>query len=201
MIRDGSGIVCLCLTGRSAARRWNCPHGRREQQPVRHRLTVSIEAKTGVTTGVSAADRVRTIQVACDPVASRPTWPGPVTSSPARQGRRPARAPGHTEGAIDLIRLAGLPSRPPLVELMPDGRMAKGRRRTPAQRERTWWCSASPTWSGLTRWTPARQSFRSWPPAAWTGWPSRRGPPCLVICTDEAGHMGLTGPAAPALGR
>ena len=91
-------------------------------------FTVSIEARTGVTTGISAADRARTIRVAVDP-ASRPqdlVRPGHVFPLRARPNGVLERR-GQTEAAIDLTRLAGLTPGGVLCELMnPDGTMTRG---------------------------------------------------------------------------
>lgn len=128
MIRDGSGIVCLCLTDERCQTLELPPMVAVNNSQYGTGFTVSIEAKTGVTTGVSAADRVRTIQVACDPgsVAADLARPGHVFPLRAKAGGLRERR-GHTEGAIDLMRLAGLQPAAVLVELMlPDGRMAKG---------------------------------------------------------------------------
>lgn len=92
-------------------------------------FTVSIEAREGVTTGVSAADRVRTVRTAIDESA-RPedlSRPGHVFPLRARDGGLAERA-GHTEGAVELVRVAGFPPFALLCELTnSDGSMAKGR--------------------------------------------------------------------------
>ncbi len=92
-------------------------------------FTVSIEAATGVTTGISAADRARTIRVAVDP-ASGPTdlvRPGHVFPLRARRGGVLERR-GQTEAAVDLTRLAGLTAGGVLCEVInDDGTMARGR--------------------------------------------------------------------------
>lgn len=128
MIRDGSGIVCLCLPDERCRALDLPPMVAVNSSQHGTGFTVSIEARTGVTTGVSAADRVRTIQVACDP-ASTPqdlARPGHVFPLRARPGGLLERR-GHTEGALALMALAGLAPAAVLVELMtPDGRMAKG---------------------------------------------------------------------------
>lgn len=128
-IREGSGIVCLCLPD-STARRLNLPpmvsnNGSRYGTA----FTVSIEARHGVTTGVSASDRLTTIRaaIADDAQATDLVSPGHVFPLRAAPGGVLERR-GHTEGAIDLVRLAGLKPAAVLCELMnPDGTMARGK--------------------------------------------------------------------------
>lgn len=127
LIRECSGIVCLCLTPDDVERLDLHPMTTRNQSRFGTAFTVSIEARSGVTTGVSAADRVRTIQVAVsrDAEPDDLVTPGHVFPLRAHEkgllGRR-----GHTEGAVDLARLAGLSPAAVLCELMnPDGSMAR----------------------------------------------------------------------------
>ena len=129
MIKHGSGIICVTLTEEQADRlnlplmvpREEFKHGNVAA------FTVSIEAATGVTTGVSAADRTRTILIAANQ-ASKPedlARPGHVFPLRARNGGVLERA-GHTEGSVDLMRLAKLTPAGVLCELMnPDGTMAR----------------------------------------------------------------------------
>lgn len=127
MIREGSGIVCLCLTDKQV-RRLALPmmveHNSSQNQTA---FTVSIEAASGVTTGVSAQDRVTTIKAATAAHA-RPEdlhRPGHVFPLRARDGGVLERR-GHTEATIDLMRLAGLEPNGVLCELTnPDGTMAR----------------------------------------------------------------------------
>ncbi|MBV8049091.1 MAG: 3,4-dihydroxy-2-butanone-4-phosphate synthase [Paludibacterium sp.] len=128
LIRDCSGIVCLCLT-RDTAERLQLPlMVEHNQSRYGTAFTQSIEARHGVTTGVSAADRVTTIRAAVAPDA-RPedlARPGHVFPLIARDGGVLERR-GHTEGAVDLARLAGLSPAAVLCELMnPDGTMMRG---------------------------------------------------------------------------
>jgi len=128
MIRECSGIVCLCLTT-DKVRALDLPpmaadNGSRYGTP----FTVSIEAREGVTTGVSAADRVTTIRAAIAPDAQpsdlvRPGHVFPLRANPAGVlGRK-----GHTEGSVDLSILAGLQPSAVLCELMnEDGTMMRG---------------------------------------------------------------------------
>ncbi|HUR89725.1 MAG TPA: 3,4-dihydroxy-2-butanone-4-phosphate synthase [Ramlibacter sp.] len=128
MIRDGSGIVCLCITPDKASDLKLRPMVEVNRSRYATAFTQSIEATHGITTGVSAADRVQTIQCAlrstlehCE-IAS----PGHVFPLIAKRGGTLERD-GHTESAVDLARLAGLEPAGVLCELMnPDGTMAKG---------------------------------------------------------------------------
>ncbi|MCS0707440.1 3,4-dihydroxy-2-butanone-4-phosphate synthase [Massilia aurea] len=128
MIRECSGIVCLCLPD-DKVRALELPpmapdNGSRYGTP----FTVSIEARHGVTTGVSAADRVTTIRaaIAHDARPDDVVRPGHVFPLRATPGGVLARA-GHTEGSVDLARLAGLQPAAVLCELMnPDGTMMRG---------------------------------------------------------------------------
>jgi 3,4-dihydroxy 2-butanone 4-phosphate synthase len=128
MIRECSGIVCLCLTA-DKVRELELPpmatdNGSRYGTP----FTVSIEARDGVTTGVSAADRVTTIRAATA-AGAKPAdvvRPGHVFPLRATPGGVLARA-GHTEGSVDLAIMAGLNPAAVLCELMnPDGTMMRG---------------------------------------------------------------------------
>ncbi|SOE45911.1 3,4-dihydroxy-2-butanone-4-phosphate synthase [Orrella dioscoreae] len=128
LIRDGSGIVCLCLTDETVAQLDLPPMVARNDSRHGTGFTVSIEARAGVSTGVSAADRVTTIRTAIAPQA-RPedlARPGHVFPLRAQPGGVLARR-GHTEGSIELAELAGLGSSAVLCELMnPDGTMMRG---------------------------------------------------------------------------
>lgn len=128
MIREGSGIVCLCLTEQSAADLDLEPMVKNNQSRYQTAFTVSIEAKEGVTTGVSAQDRVTTIQAALRSSKQEKhiVSPGHVFPLRAKHGGVLERR-GHTEGSIEIARLAGLRSAAVLCELTnPDGTMAKG---------------------------------------------------------------------------
>ncbi len=129
LIRECSGIVCLCLTKDAVQQLDLPPMVENNESHLGTAFTVSIEAAHGVTTGVSAEDRVTTIQAAIAPGASRDDLvrPGHVFPLCARAGGVLERR-GHTEGAVDLARLAGLRPAAVLCELMnPDGTMARGR--------------------------------------------------------------------------
>ncbi|MBB3121335.1 3,4-dihydroxy-2-butanone-4-phosphate synthase [Pseudoduganella violacea] len=128
LIRECSGIVCLCLPA-DKVRELELPpmaaeNGSRFGTP----FTVSIEARDGVTTGVSAADRVTTIRAATARNAKPAdiVRPGHIFPLRAAPGGVLERA-GHTEGSVDLARMAGLPPYGVLCELMnPDGTMMRG---------------------------------------------------------------------------
>lgn len=129
LIRECSGIVCLCLTQAHADRLSLPPMVSRNESRFGTAFTVSIEAREGVTTGVSAADRLRTVQAAIASHARQEDLVRPGHIFPLRAhddgvlGRN-----GHTEGAVDLARLAGLQPAAVLCELMnPDGSMARGK--------------------------------------------------------------------------
>ena len=128
MIRDGSGIVCFCLTEDLADHLELPPMVQHNSSQFGTAFTVTIEAAQGVTTGVSAKDRVTTIQAAIKDgaVASDLNRPGHVFPLRARDGGVLSRR-GHTEATIDLARLAGLKASGVLCELTnPDGTMASG---------------------------------------------------------------------------
>jgi 3,4-dihydroxy 2-butanone 4-phosphate synthase len=128
MIRDGSGIVCLCISNELADHLELPPMVNDNSSQFKTAFTVTIEAAQGVTTGVSAQDRVTTIQAATrtGAVASDLNRPGHVFPLRARDGGVLSRR-GHTEGTIDLARLAGLKPSGVLCELTnPDGSMASG---------------------------------------------------------------------------
>ncbi len=127
MIRECSGIVCLCLTT-EAVDRLELPQMVTNNDCKYHTaFTVSIEAREGVTTGVSAADRIQTIKTASadNAKASDLVHPGHVFPLKAQKDGVFARR-GHTEGSVDLVKLAGLKPSAVLCELTnEDGTMSK----------------------------------------------------------------------------
>lgn len=128
LIREGSGIVCLCIRPDAASRLRLKPMVEVNRSRYATAFTQSIEASHGITTGVSAADRVQTIQCALRSTLehSEIVSPGHVFPLVARAGGVLERE-GHTEAAADLAQLAGLAPAGVLCELMnPDGSMAKG---------------------------------------------------------------------------
>ena len=129
MIRDGSGIVCFTLTEELADHLELLPMVQDNSSQFKTAFTVTIEAAEGVTTGVSAKDRTTTIHAAIKDgaVASDLNRPGHVFPLRGRKGGVLARR-GHTEGSIDLARLAGLKPAGVLCEVTnPDGSMASGK--------------------------------------------------------------------------
>jgi len=127
MAKHARGLVCLTLT-EEHVRRLELPMMTSDNQSTRTTaFTVSIEARTGVTTGISAADRARTVQVAVSRNAqpSDLVSPGHVFPLRARPGGVLQRT-GHTEGSVDLARLAGLEPAGVICEIMnDDGTMAR----------------------------------------------------------------------------
>ena len=127
MAKYGRGLICLALTGERLSQ-LDIPMMPRHNSS-RHQtaFTVSIEARDGVTTGISASDRARTVAVAVDPTKG-PTdivCPGHIFPLEAREGGVLVRA-GHTEAAVDISRLAGLNPSGVICEIMnEDGTMAR----------------------------------------------------------------------------
>ena len=127
MARFGRGLICLCLT-RDRARTLQLDMMAREnRESMKTAFTVSIEAKEGVTTGISAHDRAHTIAVGVDPTkgADDIVSPGHIFPLVAREGGVLVRA-GHTEASVDISRLAGLYPAAVICEIMnDDGTMAR----------------------------------------------------------------------------
>ncbi len=127
MATHGRGLVCLTLTGDRCAQLGLEPMSRHNGTVYETAFTVSIEAREGVTTGISAGDRARTISVAIDGTKSKDdiVTPGHVFPLRAREGGVLVRA-GHTEAAVDISRLAGLNPSGVICEIMrEDGTMAR----------------------------------------------------------------------------
>jgi len=127
MATHGRGLVCLCLTPERCEELGLRQMTERNETPCGPALPVSIEAREGITTGISAPDRSRTIQVAIDPSrgAEDLVQPGHVFPLRARAGGVLERA-GQTEAAVDLARLAGLNPAGVVCEVMKeDGTMAR----------------------------------------------------------------------------
>ncbi|GJM06122.1 MAG: 3,4-dihydroxy-2-butanone 4-phosphate synthase [marine bacterium B5-7] len=127
LIRECSGIICLCLTDEKIKALKLAPMVEHNNSQFGTAFTVSIEAAKGVTTGVSAGDRLTTIKAAVDAqaTASDLCSPGHVFPLRANPGGVQVRR-GHTEGTIDLMQMAGLSDSGVLCELTnTDGSMAK----------------------------------------------------------------------------
>jgi len=127
MAKYGRGLICLALTGEQVNRLGLPMMTQRNHSPHQTAFTVSIEAREGVTTGISASDRARTIAVAIDPTASPRdvVTPGHVFPLVAQEGGVLVRT-GHTEGGVDIARLAGLNPSAVICEIMnDDGTMAR----------------------------------------------------------------------------
>jgi 3,4-dihydroxy 2-butanone 4-phosphate synthase / GTP cyclohydrolase II len=127
MATHGRGLICLCLTEERCEELDLRQMTDRNETPFGTAFTVSIEAREGVTTGISAPDRARTIQVAIDPSKGPAdlVQPGHIFPLRARRGGVLQRA-GQTEAAVDLARLAGLNPAGVVCEIMrEDGTMAR----------------------------------------------------------------------------
>jgi 3,4-dihydroxy 2-butanone 4-phosphate synthase / GTP cyclohydrolase II len=127
MAREGRGLICLPID-EAIADRLDLPlMVTNNRSPYGTNFTVSIEAATGVTTGISAADRARTIRVAVDPASMRDDLvrPGHIFPLRARPGGVLERA-GQTEAAVDMARLCGLVPAGVICEILnDDGTMAR----------------------------------------------------------------------------
>ena len=127
MARHGRGLICLAITKDRADHLGLEPMTRTNRSRNETAFTVSIEAKEGITTGISAADRARTIAVAIDATYGPEAIvsPGHVFPLIAKPGGVLVRA-GHTEAAVDVSRLAGLNPSGVICEIMrEDGTMAR----------------------------------------------------------------------------
>ncbi len=127
MIRDARGLVCVPMTPARAEALHLPPMAARNQDAHCTAFTVSVDARSGVTTGISAADRSRTAQRLADPHAGPEDFvrPGHMFPLVARQGGVLQRA-GHTEAAVDLCRMAGLAPVGVICEIInDDGTMAR----------------------------------------------------------------------------
>ena len=127
MATHGRGLICLCLTPERCDELELRPMTDHNETPLGTAFTVSIEAREGVSTGISAHDRARTIQVAIDPssVAHDLVQPGHVFPLRSKPGGVLQRS-GQTEAAVDLARLAGVIPAGVVCEIMnDDGTMAR----------------------------------------------------------------------------
>jgi 3,4-dihydroxy 2-butanone 4-phosphate synthase/GTP cyclohydrolase II len=127
MAKHGRGLICLAMTESRAKDLHLQPMSPRNQTRHSTAFTVSIEARDGISTGISAHDRARTIAVAIDPTKTHDdiVSPGHVFPLTAREGGVLVRA-GHTEAGVDIARLAGLLPASVICEIMnDDGSMAR----------------------------------------------------------------------------
>jgi 3,4-dihydroxy 2-butanone 4-phosphate synthase / GTP cyclohydrolase II len=127
MTKEGRGLVCLALTPERCDELGLPLMAAKNEAAFETAFTVSIEARSGVSTGISAADRARTISVAIDPSAGRSdiVRPGHIFPLRARPGGVLQRK-GHTEAGVDLARLAGLTPAAVICEILnDDGTMAR----------------------------------------------------------------------------
>ena len=127
MAKHGRGLICLALEKAQVERLGLPPMARHNASRHSTAFTVSIEAREGITTGISAADRARTIAVAMNPhvTDTEIVSPGHIFPLEAREGGVLVRA-GHTEAAVDISRLAGLNPSGVICEIMnDDGTMAR----------------------------------------------------------------------------
>ena len=127
MAKEARGLVCLALTPERCDELGLDLMAAKNEAPLETAFTVSIEAAQGVTTGISAHDRARTVQVAIDPHSGPADLrqPGHIFPLKAKQGGVLERT-GHTEASIDLARLAGLIPAGVICEIMnEDGTMAR----------------------------------------------------------------------------
>jgi len=127
MAKEGRGLVCLALTPERCDELGLDLMAAKNESPFKTAFTVTIEARQGITTGISAHDRARTVQVAIDPSTgpSDVVQPGHIFPLKAKGGGVLERT-GQTEAAVDLARLAGLNPSGVICEVMnDDGTMAR----------------------------------------------------------------------------
>lgn len=127
MAMNGRGLICAPITQQRAEELDLPQMTRRNHEGMKTAFTISVDAAKGITTGISAADRAHTIQLLADPAAHIDSFvkPGHIFPLQAMAGGVLRRA-GHTEAAIDLVTLAGLPAAGVICEIMDeDGSMAR----------------------------------------------------------------------------
>jgi 3,4-dihydroxy 2-butanone 4-phosphate synthase/GTP cyclohydrolase II len=127
MAKHGRGLICLAMTSERVRELGLTLMSQENRSRHQTAFTISIEAKDGITTGISVADRARTVAVAIDPEKSSEdiVSPGHVFPLVARDGGVLVRA-GHTEASVDIARLAGLNPSAVICEVMnDDGSMAR----------------------------------------------------------------------------
>jgi len=127
MAKHGRGLICVPTTQRRVEALGLEPMVRENRDSFRTAFTVSVDARTGITTGISAYDRARTIRILADPHATPDELvsPGHIFPLQAREGGVLCRA-GHTEASVDLVRMAGLYPVAVICEILrEDGTMAR----------------------------------------------------------------------------
>ncbi|MES2593840.1 MAG: bifunctional 3,4-dihydroxy-2-butanone-4-phosphate synthase/GTP cyclohydrolase II [Verrucomicrobiota bacterium] len=127
MVREGGGMLCVPVSLQIAQQLNLESMVPENREAFRTDFTVTVDAKEGITTGISAADRARTINLLADPQSTSADFvqPGHINPLVAKPGGVLRRA-GHTEASVDLCRLAGLREAGVLIEIMnPDGTMAR----------------------------------------------------------------------------
>ncbi len=127
MIQEARGLICVPLTDDHLFRLGLDDMVKKAEDPMKTAFTVSVDARLGITTGISAHDRARTIEVLADPKATMSDLvaPGHIFPLRAKSGGSLIRA-GHTEAAVDLARLAGLMPAGVICEIInDDGTMAR----------------------------------------------------------------------------
>lgn len=127
MARMACGLICVAMSGEQLDQLQIPMMVQNNQTPHGTAFTVSVEAAHGITTGISAADRAKTIQVLVDPCSTPKDFvqPGHIFPLRARAGGVLER-PGHTEAGVDLARLAGLQPAATICEILnSDGSMAR----------------------------------------------------------------------------
>ena len=178
MATHGRGLICLCLTPERCDELELRPMTDHNEAPLGTAFTVSIEAREGVSTGISAHDRARTIQVAIDPssVPHHLVQPGHVFPLRSKPGGVLQRS-GQTEAAVDLARLAGLIPAGVVCEIMnDDGTMARVPTSSPTASATTCGWSPSPISSstaGASRSSSSGSSPFDSPPSTASSWPLR----------------------------
>ena len=127
MIRHTSGVICVPLPGKELDRLQIPLMTTENNERMRTAFTVSVDARNGVTTGISAADRARTVRALVDSATEPYELVRPGHIFPLRYTDGGVlRRPGHTEAAVDLARMAGLPAAGVLAEVVnDDGSMAR----------------------------------------------------------------------------
>jgi 3,4-dihydroxy 2-butanone 4-phosphate synthase / GTP cyclohydrolase II len=149
MIQHTSGLVCVPMLGDDLDRLEVPMMVARNEDPKGTAYTVSVDAVEGTSTGISAADRARTLQVLADPDTTPEDITRPGTCFPLRYHPGGVlRRPGHTEASVDLARLAGRRPAAVICEVVnPDGSMARCPTSSGSAPSTTCSSSRSPTWS------------------------------------------------------